>query len=301
MRNYFLLILVLCFLFLIPTSGLVLNKERPLSQVSAERRGDIIARLDEINGKLKGLSDEELNQREMAGLANKVWRVLDDRLVSYLDIAGSISVEELNQRLEALLETTTTPDKLGWSAGVELHGVVIPGVYLATYEDYYWTGNLISTLRVVEKVGDHWQLAGQMEQSPVVTELEPRHRAQLQQGLKEKNLLLRTDRAASAQVQNGAAAALHPIGTDNISISEQTIQAIDGGLEFVSIHSSRSTISEPTAIRWVWNPSRGLTAASWIWGDQWEYDRASQKTMARWQNADKSKEGKMVEQGNLMQ
>jgi hypothetical protein len=248
-----------------------------------------------------GLTSKLRNGSRTNPQVSEVTNRLDDELVSYLDHSTPLPVKQMNKELKTSLHTTETPETLGWSAEITVYGAATGQVYLATYEDYFWAGTLISTVRVLQRVDDHWQVVGRMEDTPIATTTQSEHRTALRQALKDQKAFARKDQQPDVSWQNAQAAAAQPLQMNNVSINSRSIQLLDsGGVQFVSLHSPRSAVGEPTVIEWLWTTTRGLGAVSWIWGDQWKYDKEAKASVAKWQSLDATKNGKTAKQEDFL-
>lgn len=199
----------------------------------------------------------------------------------------------MNKDLYALLQTDRAVKNYQWSAGIELYDSKVPGLLLAVYRDFYWVVSLVSDLRVVQKVGNHWVVTGSMLDSPVISELAPKHRLEVAKIASEP---WHGKGPVPIKQEVAGAYAWHPLEFNGVSLIASTIQPLaGGGVSFVSRHDPmNATISEPTLIKWEWMPNKGLEAVAWIWGDQWGYDAKAKSEVAEWQTADKNKKGSRV-------
>jgi len=324
MKKYYLgLLAILLIPLMVGLLGYAAGTLRSSRRTDHREDKNLIQRLDQINGRNGRLgnifdtyaalekrasaassSAEQLDQikeqqnREIDALARDVWNILDDSLTTLLNQSASHSLTELNSELEQTLQTTTTPERFGWSAEIRLSATPITDLYLATYQNFYTANDVVSTLRVMKKGIDGWQVVGKMEEEPLITDVEPKHRSELKQFVKaqERALSFHRDASSYLALQSARATVHYPIAQDNIVISSGSIKLLNrGGLDFVSLHFPRSTQgSEPTAIEWQWSATGGLDATAWVWGDQWMYDSTSDRTTAKWQSVDRNKNGTKV-------
>jgi len=261
---------------------------------------DVIGRIDQINLKLRNASSGKIagNETKMARfeaqafeLAKELWSILDEQVVLYLDRNDLSSVDKINGELGALLHTTPTVDEGGWSVRIELYSSGIPNLYLAKYGNWFRPGNFISTLRVLHRVDSHWQVVGRMEETALAKTLEPQHREELKQLVKEREPLLD---APNIWVDRAIGVAGKSIQMNGMSISTRSIQPLSsGGIRFASIHTTLGVgnITVHTLIEWEWTPTKGLEAVAWVWGDQWTYDEQAKDEVARWESLDPNKKG----------
>lgn len=274
------------------------------SEAGIRKLGDnVVEELSILNLGLKKASSGKIagdetkmteSEAEILELARRLWLILDEQLVSYLEQFDRLPVEEINKALRELFRIAPTVEEGGWSARIELCSVNVPDLYLATYTNWFWLGNHVSTLRVLQKSGGHWQVVGRMEETALARTLEPRYRETLKRLVKEKESLLDgpniwMDRALGVTGKS--------IQMNGVSISTRSIQRFQSGeLRFATIHSTLGVgqITVETLIEWEWKPGKGLEAIAWVWGDEWTYDEKIKSDVAKWHSLDKSKNGKPV-------
>jgi hypothetical protein len=269
---------------------------QPLDQNAIERMAQENLKLKKLFGDPGG--DDEI-EREQVGsqaleLVRGIWAVLDEALAPYLAKNVHSSVQEINKALEALLHITPTVDEGGWTARIELYSVGTRDLCLAQYGNWFQLGTVVSTLRVLQRIGGRWQIVGRMEDTAFVKSIEPSHQEELRQLVEAREGLLD---APNTWVDRANSIARKSIQMSGMSISTRPIQQLrSGGLRFATIHTAlgRGNISVETLIEWEWAPARGLEAVAWVWGDEWTYDENLKTDVARWNSLDMNKNGKLV-------
>jgi hypothetical protein len=209
---------------------------------------NVIERINQVNQKLKTVSSGDMadSQTKVAEyeakvieLAKELWSILDEALISYLDGNDRFTVQDLNKRLEKLLPSTEKIDQTHSSTRIELYSVGTSGLYVAEYTNMFWLGTLVSTLRVLQKVGGHWQIVGRMEETSFAKILWPQYGEKLEQSLNEKELI-RPDGTVDTWWERAQVTAAWPIQMTPLRINAGSIRLVQpGGIRFVSIHIRR--------------------------------------------------------------
>lgn len=259
---------------------------------NSQQSASFIERLNKLNHEVQRASSES----DFSGILPRIWQVLDEATISYLNQHPNESVQLANRGLEALLETTTTD---GWSSEVDLYSPGKPDLLVGAYTYFYTAGSCVTTFHVFRRSAEGWQVVGRMEESSFVKSQTPAHRAEARAQAKQEYLAAKNrspmDHPISEKSHLLTEVATTPLQANGISIVSQSVQPLDdGGLQFTSTHLPRYAVSEPTVVKWEWTPSTGLKAVAWVWADQWTYDVNEKSEVAEWQTADRSKKGTRV-------
>ncbi len=257
--------------------------------------------LDQLNRELKATDSED----QILAIAPKVWRALDELLVSYLDRHPGQNPDEINKSLEEILERAESMDKYGWGSNVELYPTGIPDLYLADCVDFYWANNVISTFHVIAKSAGRWGVVGRMEDSSLIRSLAPSHRAETKATLArryetyKKSPPPKGPEPIQERIQRQVVA-VH-IEKNNLGFLRYSIKPLEsGGIQFDTLHETRFAVSEPTLVEWEWTRDKGLRAMSWVWADEWTYSEDVKGNTAKWHSVDKKREGVTVRQDDYL-
>jgi hypothetical protein len=265
-------------------------------RISLGQQGSgLIEQLNQLNQALKKIHQEDQADR----IVQRLWPLLDTTLTTYLDQNDGKPIEQMNKELFALLQEKRTVDTYHWAAEIKLYDAKVPGLVLAVYTDWPSLGDIITTLKVLRKLGEHWTVVGSMMESPVVSEWMDEAREEAD---KIANRPWHGKGPVPAEQIIAGVFARSALDSNGALIFTQTIRPLPGGgVTFVSRHDPyNKSMSEPTLIKWEWTPSKGLQAVGWIWGYKWGYDAKAKSEAAEWQTADKNKKGLRVKLQDLL-
>lgn len=247
----------------------------------SQTKPTLFERLDQINAQFTNSTPET----EVIRAAPKIWSILDEALVAYLDDNRERRGKDIKKSVEDLFEGTMVSDEHFWSDLIELYDVGRRDQVLAIYANFYSFSHLLSTFRVLQLVNHHWTIVGRMEDSILVKELAPEHRQEAGKSAKKESKY--------PTLQQAIASA--PIEFNGLQVSSRSIERLQpDGLRFVTFHTPRYVVSEPTLIEWEWVPANGLAVKSWVWGDEWVYDQKTKTSMATWHPFETNKKARTV-------
>lgn len=281
---------------------LLLLTDWPTTRIEGQSSPRAMDTLDQYNRELKEATDSE---DQILAIAPKVWRALDELLLSYLNQHSGENPDESNKRLDEILERSGSMDKHGWGSNVELYPTGTPDIFLAAYTDFYWANNVITTFHVVAKSAGHWEVVGRMEDSSLIRSLAPGHRTETKAALERKyeiNKKLPPSKKPEPLKERlqSQVVAVH-IENNNLDILPYSIKPLEsGGIQFVTNHETRFAVAEPTVVEWEWTRDKGLRAISWVWSDEWTYSEDDKGNTAKWHSVDKKREGVMVRERDYL-
>lgn len=274
----------------------------PPTRIEGQSSSHVIDTLDQLNRELKKATDSE---DQILAIAPKVWRALDELLLSYLDRHPGQDPDQVTKELDAMLGWAETGDKYGWGAHVELYSTGIPDLYLADCVDFYWANNVISTFHVVAKSADHWEVVGRMEDSSLIRSFASSHRAETKATLARRYEIYKKSpppkgpEPIQERIQRQVVA-VH-IEKNNLEILRYSVKPLEsGGIQFVTRHTTRFAVTEPTVVDWEWTRDKGLRAMSWVWADEWTYSKDVKGNTAKWHSIDKKREGVTVREDDYL-